>query len=204
MEKPTSELGGTADINDSSVEPLQLQIVSWNVAGWKTSVERIKKRHKSLKSWLKDLNADIICLQEVKIPEKEIREKGRGFGAKGDETDDYETFWATPRTQASAAGNAALSSNNSRNSQKKSQQRDGLNGVATFCRKGTVCGANRSMLGDPSLDGEGRCLMTDHGGFVIFNVYGAALPSCIYSHVICLPFSTSQHLSHSYNIPRNK
>ena len=53
-------------------------------------------------------------------------------------------------------------------------QTAGLNGVATFVRRGgrgAVRRANAAPLGQPELDAEGRCLMTDHGEFVIFNVY---------------------------------
>ena len=38
-------------------------------------------------------------------------------------------------------------------------------------KEGLVQGANCTPLGDPELDNQGRCVMTDHGTFVIFNVY---------------------------------
>lgn len=61
-------------------------------------------------------------------------------------------------------------------------QRQGLNGVCTFARRGRVLRADSAALRLDELDGEGRCLLTDHGSFVIFNVYvpnssgGARLP----------------------------
>jgi exonuclease III len=50
-------------------------------------------------------------------------------------------------------------------------QRLGLNGVTTFVRNGLCLSANGAPLGDLALDGEGRCVLTDHGTFVVFNVY---------------------------------
>ena len=46
-----------------------------------------------------------------------------------------------------------------------------MNGVVTYARKGTVVKANAFVFDDPSLDDQGRCVMTDHGAFVVFNVY---------------------------------
>lgn len=50
-------------------------------------------------------------------------------------------------------------------------KKKGFNGVATFARAGLTLRANRAVLGVEELDAEGRCIMTDHGGFVLFNVY---------------------------------
>ena len=51
----------------------------------------------------------------------------------------------------------------------------GFNGVATYVKLQSgglgVVSANRAILGDEVFDKQGRCLMTDHGPFVIFNVY---------------------------------
>ena len=46
-----------------------------------------------------------------------------------------------------------------------------MNGVVTYARKGTVVKADAFVFNDPSLDDQGRCVMTDHGAFVVFNVY---------------------------------
>jgi hypothetical protein len=50
----------------------------------------------------------------------------------------------------------------------------GFNGVATLVRRRpgvpTVT-ANTMPFGVPDLDDEGRCIVTDHGEFVLFNVY---------------------------------
>lgn len=142
-----------------------LHIVSWNVAGWKTASERIKKRHGSIKLWLESIKADVLCIQEVKISENEIELKGTElYGAKdcngGKECNGgYDSFWSCPKT-----GNGATKVSSS-------SQSKGLNGVATFARKGLTAKACSTCLDIDELDKEGRCLMTDHGKFVIFNCY---------------------------------
>jgi exonuclease III len=45
------------------------------------------------------------------------------------------------------------------------------NGVATFVRAGLLAEADADPLGAERFDREGRCLLTDHGAFVLFNVY---------------------------------
>ena len=68
------------------------------------------------------------------------------------EVDGYESFWACNDGTGS--------------------QRQGLNGCATLVRKELLVeAASNAPLDDAELDGEGRCLLTDHGNFVIFNVY---------------------------------
>jgi exonuclease III len=46
-------------------------------------------------------------------------------------------------------------------------------GVVTYAKIGTVQSADSTPLNDPELDNQGRCIMTDHGNFVLFNVYVA-------------------------------
>ena len=79
----------------------------------------------------------------------DIQSNGRRLGAIDEHG--YDTFWGCPQAGSS--------------------QRKGLNGVATFARKGLTEGAISRVFQDNSLDNEGRCIMTDHGDFVIFNVY---------------------------------
>eukprot|EP00747_Dinoflagellata_sp_TGD_P196297 gnl/TRDRNA2_/TRDRNA2_66206_c0_seq1.p1 gnl/TRDRNA2_/TRDRNA2_66206_c0~~gnl/TRDRNA2_/TRDRNA2_66206_c0_seq1.p1 ORF type:complete len:579 (-),score=94.12 gnl/TRDRNA2_/TRDRNA2_66206_c0_seq1:45-1745(-) len=125
-----------------------LHILSWNVAGWKRTVEQISRQRGGLGSFLERHHADILCLQETKVTAKAIADESRQLGA---ELAGYETFWAC---NAGTAG-----------------QRQGLNGVATFAKAGSVLRADPAPLGSADLDGEGRCLLTDHGTFVLFNAY---------------------------------
>jgi len=47
----------------------------------------------------------------------------------------------------------------------------GFNGVATYAREGLTLAADPAPLGDPAYDCEGRAVLTDHGRFIIINVY---------------------------------
>ena len=125
-----------------------LRVVSFNVAGWKTTIEKIRRHHGSLSSWLLRHGIDVLALQEVKVSADEVSTKGVLLGAVDEQ---FDTFWAVPTAASS--------------------QRQGLNGVATFARKGLTASASANVFADGALDSEGRCIMTDHGAFVLFNVY---------------------------------
>jgi exonuclease III len=147
-------------------------ILSWNVAGWAQTVRRIDadyppdsgsgsgsgSRSQSVASYLRRHGATILCVQEAKIPAAQLRSRSEPLGCA--EVPGLESYWSC---------NAA-----------SDPRRRGFNGVATYAPKGTVVGADPAPLGVPSLDGQGRCLATDHGAFVLFNVYapsgGNALP----------------------------
>lgn len=141
--------GLLSDMDSESI----LHIVTWNVAGWRTTSEKIKYRHGSIENWIKGCNIDILCLQEIKIDQSEIEMKGKDFGAK---ICDFDTFWSYPKQ---------ISTNNS------SQQGKGLNGVSTWARKGLTIKATKNVFKDSIYSNEGRCLVTDHDQFVLFNVY---------------------------------
>ena len=144
----------------------QLHLVSWNVAGWRTTLEEMTRTTKArkgrspeeehqaaLRSWLERLRADVVCLQEVKLKRSDVEAQARLLGAAADDGS-WETYWCC-------------------NDGKARGQRAGLNGVATLVRGGAfgVLRADAKPLGDPDFDDEGRCLVTEHGGFVLFNVY---------------------------------
>jgi len=133
--------------NESSSQ-LNLHIMSWNVAGWRTTIENIRRFKGGLPTFLQKHHVDILCLQEVKLPSKAIASEAIPLCA---EIPGFDTFWACNEGSGS--------------------QRQGLNGIATFVRQGLALRADSAPLGVPELDGEGRCLLTDHGNFVIFNVY---------------------------------
>ena len=62
----------------------RLHLVSWNVAGWRTTLEALTRdtrrapaapgasaaaaRQHALREWLARLGADVVCLQETKLP----------------------------------------------------------------------------------------------------------------------------------------
>eukprot|EP00435_Cladocopium_sp_Y103_P017263 s137_g4.t1 len=122
-----------------------IHLISWNVAGLKPTLD-FMRRFGGLKEFFQRHRVDILCLQEVKVNSKTLAQ-GRQY-----EVDGYESYWAC---------NDGFG-----------VQRQGLNGCATFVRKGlTVEAASCAPLERAELDDEGRCLLTDHGSFVVFNVY---------------------------------
>ena len=133
-------------------------IVSWNVAALSTTVQRIdkyygdsSKRRKDpsavIGDWLKRHNADICCIQETKMGLSLLESRNEPLRCA--HVDGYESFWS-----------CCVDSS-----------KRGFNGVATYCKKGTTLSADSRPLKDPVLDDQGRCVMTDHGRFVLFNVY---------------------------------
>jgi exonuclease III len=139
-----------------------MHIVSWNVASWPTALSLIIERHGSLGQFLAKHNIDLLALQEVKM-QSQVIESGLMARPKRDKqtmpvnVDGFESFWAPART---ATGNTGAKTSST-----------GFNGVATFVRKGWTTHAERDPLRDPQLDAEGRCVLTYHGDFAVFNVY---------------------------------
>ena len=48
-------------------------LISWNVAGWLTTLPQIQEHYGSLENWLAKHQVDVLCLQEVKADEASIR-----------------------------------------------------------------------------------------------------------------------------------
>lgn len=139
-----------------------VHIVSWNVASWPTALSLITERHGSLDAFLASHRIDILALQEVKMqtaviesalvprPASAASREPMPLNPKG-----FESFWAPARAQ---------------NTGSKSTSK-GFNGVATLAGSGWTAKAERDPLQVPKLDAEGRCVLTYHGSFAIFNVY---------------------------------
>eukprot|EP00934_Nitzschia_sp_Nitz4_P004203 Nitzschia sp. Nitz4//scaffold48_size128905//89384//91204//NITZ4_003611-RA/size128905-processed-gene-0.120-mRNA-1//-1//CDS//3329553015//4193//frame0 len=138
-------------------------IVCWNVAGLSTTVSRIHESYSNdtkgvkrdakgnavLRDYFQRHQADIICLQEHKIPQAQLSNRSEPFGCAN--IQGYESYWSCCVDPT----------------------KKGLNGVVTYVKNGVVPVylADSRPLGSPDLDDQGRCLMTDHGNFVLFNVY---------------------------------
>lgn len=136
-------------------------ILCWNVAGLSTTVNRIKESYGSssnnnsskekpsvvLAEYFERHGADIVCIQEHKIPLSQLSTRSEPMGCASIEP--YESFWSCCIDK----------------------DKKGFNGVVTYVKKGMVLGADSSPLGSKDLDEQGRCVMTDHGTFVLFNVY---------------------------------
>jgi len=58
-------------------------IVSWNVAGWSTTIDKISKTHKEwaegdvVSKYIESLEADIFCIQEVKLEKSKLESQAR-------------------------------------------------------------------------------------------------------------------------------
>lgn len=141
-------------------------IFSWNVAGLSTTLKRIESDYAvtadhddvtlasssstALARWLRrHHDPDVVCLQEHKIPLAVVSSSSSGGGL---DLPDREAFWSCT----------------------VDPRRRGLDGVCTSCRRGRVVRADPRPLTDLPCGGAGRCLLTDHGAFVLFNVYAPA------------------------------
>ncbi|CUI10896.1 apurinic apyrimidinic endonuclease, putative [Bodo saltans] len=124
-------------------------LVSWNVAAWTTTTAAIRGAFGSLESFLQKLDADILCLQETKIGKKKLDADEVSCGAAdrpGFPIAGYESFWCYCTEK-------------------------GMNGVCTFVRSGLTHRVDARPFGDDTLDNEGRCIVTYHSHFTLFNVY---------------------------------
>ncbi|CAJ1961081.1 unnamed protein product [Cylindrotheca closterium] len=132
-------------------------ILCWNVAGLSTTVHKINdlygkgrkgKPSVVLSEYFGRHGADIVCVQEHKIPRSQLSSRSEPLGCSS--IDNYESFWSCCTDT----------------------KKKGLNGVVTYVKNGVgVKSANSRPLGRADLDDQGRCVMTDHGKFVLFNVY---------------------------------
>ena len=140
-------------------------LISWNVAGLSTTFKRIQAdysqqnvdanptnkklpcNHSLSYYFERHGSPDIICLQEHKIPLTQLRSRSEPISASSIEG--YESFWSCC----------------------VDPKRKGLNGTVTYAKTGTVASANGKPFDNSELDNQGRCVMTDHGRFVVFNVY---------------------------------
>jgi len=106
-------------------------------------LQSFSARFGSFEGMLDSFKADIICFQKIKI----TREKLQASMVK---LENYYGFFQFSESQLCSSG------------------------VATFCKKSsTPYLVTQGFLGSnySELDNEGRCLVTDHGDFVLFNVY---------------------------------
>eukprot|EP00966_Prymnesium_polylepis_P108430 2510163-Prymnesium_polylepis.1 len=170
-----------------------LRVVSWNIGlrgleklcvaagNDRADVHGISRRagFGSLSALLAELDADIVCLQEVKLRQLGAPERHLAL------IDGWDSYFGLCRTQTPSTSHGRYA------------------GVATFCRSACrarlaeegVTGILAPSAGGGSvghadelaarfsrdalreIDGEGRCMLTVHGDLAIFNVYAPALTS---------------------------
>ena len=124
-------------------------LLSWNVAGWTTTVAGIRSTVGSVAEFFRRTGADVICIQEAKVGRKKVNESPRESGAcdTGNDFDGWDSFWSCSENNRS------------------------FNGVTTFVKKGLTARADAKPFRNAEFDAEGRCIVTYHAQVVIFNVY---------------------------------
>eukprot|EP00741_Cyanophora_paradoxa_P024487 tig00022075_g23643.t1 len=114
------------------------------IVTWNVNSIRAAAERKSVKTLLEELgpDADIVCMQETKLNQDTLTQAIA-------QVEGYESFWSFCKT------------------------RKGYSGVATYAKTATACPvrASAAPLGESRFDDEGRVLETDHGAFVLLNVY---------------------------------
>lgn len=135
-------------------------LLSWNVAGWTSTHLLVKSHYTSLGNyWRRFGNPAIVCLQETKVQAKSLSTEAQAKDL-GAILGGYRSFWAFNRD--------------------KDPKKSYLQGVATWVRDDVpVIGATQQVLRIPELDGQGRCLLTDHGSFIILNVYAQHIGTAV-------------------------
>ncbi|KAF6156630.1 hypothetical protein GIB67_010685 [Kingdonia uniflora] len=140
---------------------IEMKIVTYNVNGLKQRISQ----HGSLLNLLNSLDSDIICFQETKISREDLT--ADLIMAEG-----YESFFSCTRT--SARGRIGYSAE------------EGFTGLLEHTRGEDAMRKDfllevRSKVEDINgitntdlfeVDREGRCIITDHRHFVVFNIYG--------------------------------
>ncbi|CAK9187993.1 unnamed protein product [Ilex paraguariensis] len=156
-----------------------MKIVTYNVNGLRHRISQ----YGSLLKLLDSLNADIICFQETKLSKQELR--ADTVTASG-----YESFFSCTRTidkgRTGYSGVAtfcrvksAFSSDEVALPLAAEEGCTGLleNSRGFGTRKDEIPTIMEGLDGFTKdellkLDSEGRCIITDHGHFVLFNIYG--------------------------------
>ncbi|KAF8406585.1 hypothetical protein HHK36_008673 [Tetracentron sinense] len=155
-----------------------MKIVTYNVNGLRSRISQ----YGSLLKLLNSLDADIICIQETKISKQELT--ADLIMAEG-----YETFFSCTRASGKGRGYSGVATFCRVNSAFSSIEvalpvavEEGFTGLLENSR-GVSTEKDRMPAKVEGLEGlskedllkvdsEGRCIITDHGHFVLFNIYG--------------------------------
>ncbi|KAM7250608.1 hypothetical protein ACFE04_022491 [Oxalis oulophora] len=150
-----------------------MKIVTYNVNGLRQRVSQFG----SLRKLLDSFDADVVCIQETKLRRQELTSDLAI-------ADGYESFFSCTRTfdkgRTGYSGVATFcrvkSAFSSNEVALPVDAEEGITGLLE-CSRGEKCGKeveegefSRDEL--LKVDSEGRCVITDHGHFVLFNLYG--------------------------------
>lgn len=161
-----------------------MKIVTYNVNGLRPRVAQ----YGSLRRLLDSLDADIICFQETKLSRQDL--SGDVIMAEG-----YEAFISCNRSSRGRGPYSGVATFCRVTSAFASQEvalpvaaEEGFAGLRGSAKDNEVIGdfvldmpMDEEDLGEITreellrVDNEGRCIITDHGHFVLFNIYGPAI-----------------------------
>ncbi|KAF0924428.1 hypothetical protein E2562_010095 [Oryza meyeriana var. granulata] len=161
-----------------------VKIVTYNVNGLRPRVAQ----HGSLRRLLDALDADIICFQETKLSRQDL--SGDVIMAEG-----YEAFISCNRSSKGRGAYSGVATFCRVTSAFSSQEvalpvaaEEGFTGLQETAKNSETIGdfvlltpLEEEGLGEVTreellkVDNEGRCVITDHGHFVLFNIYGPAV-----------------------------
>ncbi|XP_044950487.1 DNA-(apurinic or apyrimidinic site) endonuclease 2 isoform X1 [Hordeum vulgare subsp. vulgare] len=161
-----------------------VKIVTYNVNGLRPRVAQ----HGSLRRLLDSLDADIICFQETKLSRQDL--SGDVIMAEG-----YEAFISCNRTSRGRGVYSGVATFCRVSSAFASQDvalpvaaEEGFSGLQGSAKDNKIIGdfvlempMEEEDLGEITreellrVDSEGRCIITDHGHFVLFNIYGPSI-----------------------------
>ncbi|CAL5197486.1 unnamed protein product [Lathyrus oleraceus] len=153
-----------------------MKIVTYNVNGLRQRILQFG----SLRNLLNSFDADIICFQETKLSRQDVT-------ADLVMVDGYESFFSSTRTsQKGRTGYSGVitfcrvkSAFSSTEAALPLAAEEGFTGL--MCNSQTTEDKLPLFIEDLegfskdelfSVDSEGRCIVTDHGHFVLFNIYG--------------------------------
>lgn len=152
-----------------------MKIVTYNVNGLRPRIQQFG----SLLKLLNSLDADIICFQETKLAKHDLR-------ADMVWADGYESFFSCTKGRIGYSGVATFCRVTSAFSSSEValplDAEEGFTGLLENSRgfgtrKDDSCSIVEGLEGFSrddllKVDSEGRCIITDHGHFVLFNIYG--------------------------------
>uniref|UniRef100_K3WK17 DNA-(apurinic or apyrimidinic site) endonuclease n=1 Tax=Globisporangium ultimum (strain ATCC 200006 / CBS 805.95 / DAOM BR144) TaxID=431595 RepID=K3WK17_GLOUD len=152
------------------VRPLRL--LTWNVNGLRAVLQRGESR-KTLRQFLDALDADVICFQETKLTRSELDEElVRPEG--------YDAFYSFCRVRSGYSGVVTfcksdvptLNAEEGLTGQWKTANAVGC--VGELHHEACILFELTLVFGTKlvnELESEGRCVITDHGAFVLLNLY---------------------------------
>ncbi|CAN0145110.1 unnamed protein product [Ectocarpus sp. 6 AP-2014] len=168
MDQPSQEHPGALREDGHASAEREARILTWNING----LRKVAASHGGMQQLLDQFNADIVCFQEIKITRAGLveHELARAQGYHG-----FFNHCKLPR-KVSYSGVATFV--RSESGLKTLASTTSLGDSAFFGSPGSFVGERRlSPDRLAALDSEGRVLVTDHGYFVLFNVYAPCVSS---------------------------